>query len=168
MSTVFDKAKENVASLAADFTYSNIFEQPTTVSAHNACGLLQYYAYLIRDMVGDYGAKNIVVGASPTAIDRFQFRFEINEKTEDAEYVSVMRFWNDLNALRETGDDTILVMQDENNLPLISCDARRLHEILRRNSDKHGLTKHYKTHFDLIDACLQRIEMGNRPAIRLN
>lgn len=168
MGTVFDKAKENAASLTADFTYSKIFEQPATIAAHNACGLLQYYALLIKDMIDDYGATSVVVGASPTAIDRFQFRFEIHKETQDAEYVSVMRFWNDLNALRDAGDDTILVMPDEHNLPLISCDANRLHEILRRNVDNHGMTKYYKDRFDRIDACLQRLEMGNRPAVRLN
>ncbi len=168
MRTVFDKAREDAAGLAEDFTYSSIFEGPSTPQMLASFALMENYRVFLTNLIGDYGAKTVEVQHSPAGLERYQYKFILTNKTPDDEYVAVMRFWNDLNKCRIDGDDSVVVMPDDNNLPILSCDAYGLLPLLKKNCDAHGQTKYYKKTFEMIEACAQRLVMSQNPKLRLH
>lgn len=163
MRTVFDKAREDAAAYAADFIGNDVFKDASTKTAQNCLSMVKWLSNLMVAIVSDYGAKSIKVAISPVDFERCQFHFILDPKTTDAEYVSVMRLWNDMNRFRKNGDDGILVMAGENNLPILSCQCDCLRDVLWGVCEAHGLTKYYKLHFDAIDALRQRVAMGEAP-----
>lgn len=165
MRTVFDKARENASAFGVDFVHKPIFDNPDTPIAKISFALCHIYTDLISRVLGDYGSKNVTTSACASAYDRFQFKFIINHETTDAEYVGIMRFWNDIDKWRDKDYDGILVTTDENNLPLISCNTQNLREVLWQLCKDHGLLKYYAEYFAGLDTCLERLALGEGPRL---